>query len=271
MVVIVLGAAACRGGQRSAGGISGYEWPDSFAFKIEFVSESRADTLVVARYEERKALRLARRDERFLVWHDSVVKESFLPGREPRIEPFELEDTLPYYVVMGRSGRVTRSEAGCDPVAAGCRNALPSALPLELRRLVPVLPEREPQRGEVWVDTLVFDDTPRSRGLRGSVVTAFRLVGDTVVAGDTLWVVAWRSVRRTFSSAGGFSVITPNQPIEEVGVVLGDRRTGLPVFASWAGGAAAPPGMRALGVSSTGFRGRAYLVGSVIERVLSPE
>jgi len=263
--------AACSNEPPAATGPAYYQWPDSFAFLIEFVSESRSDTVLLVRYEERKALRFVARGDRFLVWHDSVVKESLMPGRAALVEPFAPEDTLQYYAAMDRRGRISGSEPGCDPAAPACREALPSTLPLEVRRLVPALPEPPPRRGQTWEDTVVFDDTPRPRGVRGSVVTSYRVMGDTVVAGDTLWVIAWRSVRRTFGGAGGLAGLTPNQPVEEVGMGFSERRTGLPVYATWAGGVVAPPGVRAAtGVSGTGFRGRAYLAGSVVERVLSP-
>jgi len=271
LAALVFSLASCRERSADAPGPTEYAWPDSFAFVMESVSESRAETTLVVRYEERKALRFVVRDDRFLVWHDSVIKESSAPGRPGTLEPFVPEDTLHYYVGLGRRGEITDAEPGCDPGIPACREALPSALPLELRRLVPRLPVWEAPRGYVWEDTLTFDDTPRPRGQRGSVVTTYRVAGDTVVASTPLWIVAWRSMRRSFSPVPGLAGLAPGVPVEEQGVVYVDKGRRLPVFAMWAGAALAPGNLRELGVTSTGYRGRAYLTGSVVEQVLSPE
>jgi len=262
---------SCRERSQFAFGPTEYEWPDSFSYLVEVVAESRAETLVVARYEERKAIRFAARDGRFLVWYDSVTKLSLVPGQAPVLQPYDPEDTLQYYVGLGRRGEVTDAEPGCDPLVGGCGEVLPSILPMELRRMVPRLPEWEPPRGFAWEDTLVFDDTRRARGQRGSVVTTYRVVGDTVVASSGLWVVAWRSLRRAYSPASGPTGLAPNVPVEERGTVYVDKGRRIPVFAMWAGGAAAPENLRSAGVTSAGYRGRAYLAGSVVEQVLSPE
>jgi hypothetical protein len=235
------------------------------------VSESRADTVVVSRYEERKALRFAVREDRYLAWHDSVIKESLAPGREVRVEPFVAEDTLHFYVELDRRGGITHSEPACDPALPACREALPSALRLEVRRLIPRLPVRAPSRGYVWEDTLVFNDAPRQRGARGFVVTSSRVAGDTLIAGSRFWVVVWHSIQRTYADVGGLGGFVAVQPVEENGMVFIDQERRVPVYASWAGGAVAPPSLRALGVTGTGFRGRAYLAGSLVEQLLSPE
>lgn len=268
---LALALWACGNDGRQVAGPTAYAWPDSFSFLIEFVSESRADSLVVSRYEERKALRFAVREDRYLAWHDSVIKESLAPGREAVVEPLVPEDTLQSYVELGRRGEITHSELACDPEVPGCREALPSALPLELRRLVPMLPVWAPPRGYAWEDTLAFSDAPRPRGARGSVVTAYRVAGDTLVAGGRFWVVAWHSIRRTYTDVGGLAGLLPHPPVEETGLVWIDKERQLPVYATWAGGAVAPPGLRAMGVTSTGYRGRAYLAGSLVEQLLSPE
>lgn len=269
--VLVVLTGACGGGARQAPSPTAYTWPDSFSFVVEYVAESRGDTAIVSRYEERKILRFGVRDDGFVVWHDSVLKLSFAPGRPPAAEPFESEDTLHYFIELSRRGEVTHSEPGCDPALAACREALPSALPLELRRLVPSLPVWEAPRGSLWEDTLIFDDTPRRRGARGSVVTSYRVAGDTVVAGGAFWVVAWRSIRRSYIEVGGLAGLAGTPPLEERGMVFIDKERLVPAYAAWAGGAVAPPGLRAMGVTSTGFRGRARLVGSVAERLFSPE
>jgi hypothetical protein len=268
-LVLAAALSACRDAAQIEPTPTTYAWPDSFAFLVEYVSETRTDSFVVARYEEKKIVRFAVRDELYLVWHDSVVKENLVPGRPPAIEAYVAEDTLHYYASLDRSGQVTRSDPGCDPGVPACRDVLPSALPLELRRLIPHLPAWAAPRGSTWEDTIVFDDTPRPRGSRGSVVTSYRVSGDTVVSGARMWIVAWRAVRRTFSGVGGFVGLAANVPVEETGLVYIDKDRRIPVFAIWAGGVAAPPGMRAMGIRSTGFRGRAYLAGSVVEQLLS--
>ncbi len=261
---------ACRDESREAPSPTAYIWPDSFAYKIEFVAESRADTAVVVRYEEKKELVVTVRDDRYLAWHDSVVKESLAPGRPPVAEPYALEDTLHYYIELNRRGDVTHAEAGCDPALPPCRAALPSSLPLELLRLVPRLPVWAPPKGSTWEDTVMFDDTPRPGGLRGSVVTTYRVASDTVVEGTPLWKVVWHSLRRTYTLVPGPVGLVPGVPVEENGLVFIDKTRAIPIFAMWAGAAGAPPALRALGVTGTGFRGRAYLAGSIVERLLAP-
>lgn len=247
-----------------------YLWPDSFAYKMEFVAESRGKSGLVSRYEERKELVLAVRDDRYLAWHDSVIKESLTPPRNGVVEPYVPEDTVHFYVTLNRRGQVTRSEPGCDPALVSCQQVLPSVLPLELLRLVPRLPVWPLPKGAAWADTLVFDDTPRARGGRGSIVTTYRAVADTAVAGTVLWRVVWHSTRRTYGVAPGLLGITVGMPVEEDGVVYIDKERQVPVFAAWAGAVAAPPALRAMGVTGTGFRGRAYLAGSIVERLLGP-
>jgi len=70
--VVVLGStvaalAACRDEARLAPSPTAYDWPDSFAFKMEYAAESRSDSALIVRYEERKELRFAVRDDRYLV------------------------------------------------------------------------------------------------------------------------------------------------------------------------------------------------------------
>lgn len=247
-----------------------YLWPDSFAFKMEFVAESRGPSGLESRYEERKELVLVVRDDRYLAWHDSVIKESLTPPRNGAVEPYVPEDTVHFYLTLNRRGQVTRSEPGCDPALVSCQEVLPSALPLELGRLVPRLPVWPIPKGAAWADTLIFDDTPRPRGGRGAIVTTYRAVADTAVAGTVLWRVVWHSTRRTYGMGPGMLGIAADLPVEEDGVVYIDKARQVPVFAAWAGAVAAPPALRAMGVTGTGFRGRAYLAGSIVERLLGP-
>ena len=269
-MALVVTIAGCRDEAEVAPTPTAYAWPDSFAFKMEFVAESQGKSGVVLRYEERKELLLAVRDDRFLAWHDSVIKETLAPHRQAVVEPYRPEDTVHYYLTLNRRGQVTRSEPGCDPAVAACQQVLPSALPLEFLRLVPRLPVWAPPKGAVWEDTLVFDDTPRPRGGRGSIVTTYRVSGDTMIGGTSLWRVEWHSIRRTYGVTPELFEITVDVPVEEDGLVYIDRERQLPVFATWAGAVAAPPALRAMGVTGTGFRGRAYLAGSIVERLLAP-
>jgi len=262
--------AACRDESRNAPTPTTYVWPDSFAFKMEYVAETRTDSAVVVRYEERKELRFAVREDRYLVWHDSVIKESLLGGRRGEVEPYAIEDTLPYYVTLDRRGRVSHSEPGCDPALPPCRQALPSALPLELARLIPRLPVWPAPRGSVWVDTLSYDDTQRPGGVRGMLITQFRVASDTVAGGVPLWKVTWHAERRTFAPVPGPMGFAEGVPVGEDGYVYIDKERELPVFAMWGGGVAAPANLAAVGVRGTGFRGRAYLAGSIVERLLGP-
>lgn len=271
LLATVMACAACRDSDRLAPAPDGYAWPDSFSFVMEVVSESRADTVPVLRFEERKALRVVVREEQYLAWHDSVSRVSLQPGRGPTVEPLLPEDTLHYYASLGRRGEMTEVAPGCDPATPACREVLPSTLPLEWRRLVPALPVWEAPRGSTWDDTLLFDDTPRARGQRGSVVTTYRVAADTAIAGTPMWVVAWRAIRRTYAPVAGFAGLAPGAPVEERGTVFIDKLRKLPVFAMWAGAAAAPANLQAVGVTSTGYRGRAYLQGSIVEQVLTPQ
>lgn len=152
------------------------------------------------------------------------------------------------------------AEPGCDPAVRACREALPSALPLELRRLVPQLPAAAPPRGQVWEDTLAFDDGARQRGLCGSVVTSYRVKGDTVIGGSRFWVVAWRAVRRTYATVPGFAGLVPGVPVEERGMALVEEGRRVPVFAMWLGGGrraarAASGGRDGQGLSRAGVSG----------------
>jgi hypothetical protein len=268
--LVASGLIGCRAEVRSEPTPTAYVWPDTFAFLVEHASETKSDSCIVARHEERKIVRFAARDEQFLVWHDSVVKKDSFPGRPAAIEAYVAEDTLHYYVSLDRRGQVTHSEPDCDPAAPACRDALPSALPLELRRLIPRLPVWAAPRGSTWEDTIVFDDTPRPRGSRGSVVTSYRVSGDTVVSGDPMWIVVWHTVRPTFARVGGVAGFAANVPVEETGLIYIDKDRRLPVFAMWAGSVAAPAGPSAMGTSGTSFRGRAYLAGPITERFPSP-
>jgi hypothetical protein len=113
--LLVSAIAGCGDEVRKEPAPTGYAWPQSFAFVMECASETRTDSAVVTHYEVRKIVRFAQRDEQYLVWHDSVIKDRLLPGRAPQIEPYVTEDTMHYYVSLDRRGQVTDAEPGCDP------------------------------------------------------------------------------------------------------------------------------------------------------------
>lgn len=261
---------ACGNNSARAPNPTGYDWPDAFRYRVEYVAVTERDTQPVARYEEAKLLQLAVRDDRFLVWHDSLRKVSALREGPPTDEPPRVEDTLHYYVRLGRLGEITGSEPGCDPVLPACREAPLSALPIELRHLVPRLPIWWPPKGYEWEDTLAFDDAVRGHGARGSLITYYRASRDTLLAGRGYWIVTWHSVRRSFRSEPSGAIVA-DQPVEESGSVYVDKQLLLPAYAGWFGAVAAPPGLRAMGVTGTGFRGRAVLVGSAFDSLRARE
>ncbi len=153
-VAVVL--SACANESARAPNPTGYDWPDAFAYRVEYVAESVRDTEVVSRYDETKLLRFVVRDDRYLVWNDSVEEVQTVPGAGPQAGRVYPEDTLHYYVRLTRLGEFNDVEPGCDPAVAACHDVLPSALPLELRRLVPaaagvVAAEGPPVGGHVEV------------------------------------------------------------------------------------------------------------------------
>jgi hypothetical protein len=247
-----------------------YEWPERMTYRVEYVSETQRDTVPLLRYVELKTLRLVLRDDRYLAWHDSVLKTSQAPGQPAVLEALWPEDTLQFHLKLGSRGEITDLVPGCDPALPACREALPSALPLELRRVVPRLPVWEAPRGAEWQDSLAYDDVPRPRGTRGYVITRYRAEGDTTIAGARYWVVRWRSVRHSFAPSGLRATIIAEAPVEETGLVMVDKERLIPAYASWIGAVAAPPPLRALGTTGTGFRGRAYLAGSPFDAMINP-
>ncbi len=239
-----------------------YEWPDSFAYRVQYVEELQRAGAAVRRLEQTALLRFAVRNDRFLVWNDSVAK---VAGVADRAEPAPLspEDTLRYLVRLGRQGELADVEPDCDPTVGACAAAFPSALPMELRRVIPRLPVWWAPAGRTWVDTLAFDDLPRPGAARGFVVRAYRVTGDTVVAGGGYWVVGWQSFLHAWRPAGGALAAEP--VTREYGQVLVDKARLLPVLALWYGALPAPAGLRTLGMTGTGYRGRAWLSGSVFD------
>jgi hypothetical protein len=126
-------------------------------------------------------------------------------------------------------------------------------------------------RGATWVDTLAFDDAARPRGTRGTVVTRYGPARDTLIGGRGYWMVGWHSVRTAFRRVSAPLIIAPEQPVEEDGVTLIDKARLIPIFSTWAGALAAPPDLAAAGIEASGFRGRAYVAGSVFDSAFAFE
>ncbi len=264
LVAVVLGG--CANESARAPNPTGYDWPDAFTYRVEYVAESVRDTQLVSRYDETKLLRFVVRDDRYLVWNDSISKVQLMPGSGSQRGRLYTEDTLHSYVRLTRLGEFNDVEPACDPSLPACHDALPSALPLELRRVIPRLPVWWPPKGHEWVDTLPFDDLPRPDAARGVLITTYRDLRDTVLAGGKYWLVTWKSVRLAARPSGGSMV--PDPTVEEYGEVLVDKARLVPVFAGWYGALAAPPALRAVGVTATAFRGRAWMVGSAIDSAM---
>jgi len=244
---------------------TGYDWPDAFAYRMEYAARTEGGTEAVGRYQETKELKFAVRDDRFVVWHDSVRKVDTWRGAGRSNEGPWPEDTLRYWVRLSRWGEFLAIEPGCDPAETACRDVPPSALPRELRHLIPRLPVWWPPKGYQWEDTLTFDDLPRPRGARGSVTTVYRAPRDTAVGGGSYWIVSWHSVWRAVRSAAGGAIVA--DPVgEESGAVFVDKQRLIPAFAEWQG-SVPPPELRSHSATWAGFRGRAVLVGSAFDSV----
>ncbi len=255
--------AGCGNDSAQAPNPPHFDWPDAFAYRLQYVEEAQSAAGVVTRLEETATLRFLVRNDRYLAWNDSVVKIAQAAGRSREPGTLSPEDTLRYLVRLGRLGEFTDVVPDCDPTAGACAAAFPSAMPLELRRIIPHLPVWWPPRGRAWADTLDFDDLPRPGAARGSVLTVYRVTADTVFAGRRYWIIGWRSARRAWRPAGGGLVQDPET--HEYGDVLVDKATLLPAYAQWYGALPATPQLRALGVRGTGYRGRAWLAGSVFD------
>ncbi len=261
VLMMAVGLAGCGDRAAQAPNPIRYDWPERFAYRVDYVSEAQRDTRPLLRYTEQKLIRFVQRDDRYVIVQDSVLKTS----REPeglRLVPYALEDTLAYYAKLGRQGEVTEVVPGCDPAVAACAAALRSLMPLELRRIIPRLPLWSPPRGATWDDTLSFDDAARPEGTRGTVVTRYDAARDTVIGGEAYWLVPWQSVRQAFRRPAPTEVLAAEPPVNETGVTFVEKRRLLPVFSTWVGTALATPAMRRLGATATGYRGRAYLAGS---------
>jgi hypothetical protein len=244
-----------------------YDWPDTFSYRVEDAAETVRDGAVLSRDDETGLLRFVVRNDRYLVWNDSLRRVRSGPAAATGPWRAFSEDTLRSYVPLTRLGEFGAIERGCDPVVTSCRDALPSALPLELRRLIPRLPVWWPPKGYEWVDTLSFDDLPRPGGARGALITAYRDLRDTALGGRAYWLVRWRSVRLASRPSRGAMLADPR--VEEYGRVLVDKQRLVPVFAAWYGVLAErqAPG-EGSGVTATSYRGRAWLVDSPFDSLM---
>ena len=233
-----------------------YAWPDSLAYHVTTAADVGAGRSAPTRIAWSGVLRLRVRNVRYLVWNDSVIETRSVGGAVPAAAPLGPEDTVRHFLKLTRFGALDDIQPDCDPSVAACGNVLPSALPRRLRHLIPPLPVWWPPRGYGWVDTLRFDDRPRPGGTAGSVVTTYRAIRDTAVAGRPCWRVAWRSVTVTRGLAGPVPA-----PMIETGVVLVDEGALVPALAWWRGSRAAAGG------GTTSWGGSARLLGSAFDSV----
>jgi hypothetical protein len=246
-----------------------YEWPERFAYRLDYVSLAQRDREPVLRYAETKTTRFELRDAQYFGSQDSVLKTAQRPGDPPQLVAYSAEDTLGFYVSLGRRGEIAKVQLGCDPAVTACAAALPSNVALELRRLIPRLPLWPAPRGSSWDDTLEFDETGRPGGTQSAMITRYTARADTVVSGRTYWVVGWHSARHAYRR--GTTDLGAEAPVQEDGMTFVEKGRLLPVYATWAGAVAASPDLRALGASGVGYRGRAYLAGSVFDSLYARE
>jgi hypothetical protein len=261
--------AGCERADRAASPME-YHWPELLTYYLEYVAETQGEQGPLLRYAEAKVINIAERGERFWVFADSVLRTTHQPGEAVRAQPPAREDTLDFHVDLGRRGELREVVPGCDPVLADCAAAFPSAIQIELRRLIPRLALWPVPPGGSWVDTLTYSDASRPGGARGTVVTRYRSHRDTVVGDESYWVIAWQSRRTAYRSAAD-GALSVSMPIEETGITIVDKRRLVPVYTAWAGAVAAPPELRAAGATGTGFRGRAVARGSWFDRRLAED
>jgi len=261
-LVLAWAAAGCGNESARAPNPPRYAWPDSFAYRLEYAEATQSAAGVVSRLQETGVLRFAVRNDRYLVWSDSLSKVRMQAAGAVG-EALNPEDTLHYLVRLGRLGEFDDVVPDCDPTVGACAAAFPSALPMELRRIIPRLPVWWPPEGHVWADTLVFNDLPRPGAARGAVLTEYRVTGDTTLAGRRYWIVGWHSMRQAWRPSGG--TMLPDPITHEYGDVLVDQKRLMPVYAQWYGAVPAPASLRSMGVTGTGYRGRAWLAGSGLD------
>ena len=249
-MLLATAASACGNNTARAPNPTAYDWPDAFEYRIRFWAVG-PDVAPARAYAKGSVLRFEVRNDRYLVWHDSLFTQGAPPWPA---------DTLRYFVRLSRWGEFLEIEPACDPALRACHEALPSALPRELRHIVPRLPVWWPPKGHEWEDTLAFDDLPRPRGVRGSVRTIYRAARDTAFGGTACWIVTWHSVWSAVREAAGGAIVA-DRPMEESGTVFVDKGLLIPVYAEW----------RGAGAIGQEIRGRAILVGSAFDSVRAME
>jgi hypothetical protein len=270
-VAAVLLLGACGDRAQESPTPQTYEWPERLNYRLEHVTELQREARAVQRFESFKVLKLTLREDQFVLVYDSVMKTSIVAGGPPQIAPYLPEDTLAFYVPIGRRGEIGRVVAGCDPAVSACAAALPSAVAMEIRRLVPALPTWPVPPGGTWVDTLRFDDAARPGGTRGTFITTYGPVRDTTMGAVRYWMVPWRSVKQAFHRPPSGAGLAPERPLHDAGLSLIDRGRLLPVFATWAGAVSAPNDLRAIGIEASAFRARAYLAGTRFDSLFAAE
>jgi hypothetical protein len=259
--------AACGDKAAQAPVPSEYDWPDSMSYRMDYVAETQRQGQPLLHYAETKTTRFAIRDNQYLGAQDSVLKTSQRPGEGLRLLTYTPEDTLGFYVAIGRHGELSPVTMGCDPAVPECAAALPSSVALELRRWIPRLPVWPAPRGAQWEDTLEFDESARPGGLVTSMITRYTARNDTVVGGTAYWVIAWRSVRASVSRRR--NDLAGTSPTQEFGVTFIEKAKLMPAYASWAGALPAPPELQQMGATGTGYRGRAYRTGTPFDSLYS--
>lgn len=269
MAVIALVGVACSREEPEAQPLEGYAWPATASWRMDYVSQTSRQAVPLAHYAETKTLRLVTREtgEHVLIY-DSILRTSQDP-EGVRVVPLTLEDTLAISTRLGERGEIGALQAACDRALPECAGARTSTVLLDLRRISPRLGADWRLSGTAWEDTVEYSDAT-ARGTRNSVITAYNTLGDTTIAGVKYVVLSWRALHRTFRS-GRAGALVAESPVQETGMTFIDPLRGLPVYSAWAGAIAAPPALRAAGATGTGFRGRAYLSGTVFDSLYSRE
>ena len=270
---LALGAAACGNHSAQAPAPTRYVWPDSFAYRVSERWESRRADSLVNWHAMAATLRfMVRYDGSYLVGNEDVVKTAGGPGGAVRPEALSVEDTLHWFVRLGREGRFFDIERGCDPSVAACSAVPLSVFPLMLRRVIPHLPVWWPPRGDAWADTVAFDDSSATGGggTRGWRLTVYRVPRDTVISGRGYWVLTFYSLTRRWRRGEGDSGSVAVPLVAEQGEALVDQSRFLPALVEWSGNVAVPPAARAAGALETRYRGRAALVGSGLDSLSGP-
>jgi len=271
MLLGALGAAGCRDRTAQSPSPQYYRWPERMNYRLESVVELQRDARAVQRLEVFKVLKLTVRESQYVLVYDSVLKTTLVPGGPPQLAPYLPEDTLAFAMSLGRRGELGQVVAGCDPALPACDAALPSTVAMEMRRFVPGLPVWPIPAGGTWVDTLRFDDTRRPGGTRGTFVTAYGPVRDTLIGATRYWLVPWRARKQAFRAPPGGAGFLPEQPTDEAGLTLIDKSREIPVIATWAGALPAPADLRAIGIQASAYRTRVWLAGTRFDSLFAAE